>query len=213
MAEQAALSGAPLFRPFVFDWPTWEPGWSLNDQYLLGDRIAVAPVVDEAATGRSVMLPAGTWHTLLDALPVLSDGSTPIAVSATVTEIPAFVPDCGLLVTYPPTIDTVVAAADPIVDAAAIADDREVWVYPCSTAAGWMSVLTEPGGLGYARSSGTFSSSGATWNGQPLTFTQVGTWATANVVGSGRLLVGDTELLRVERGRNDRRLTLRIAVP
>jgi alpha-glucosidase (family GH31 glycosyl hydrolase) len=34
----------------------------MTDEYLLGDRIAVAPVQVEGATGRDVRLPAGTWH-------------------------------------------------------------------------------------------------------------------------------------------------------
>jgi alpha-glucosidase len=213
MADRAALTGAPLFRPFVFDWPTWDPGWSLDDQYLLGDRIAVAPVVDEAASGRSLMLPAGTWYSLLDARPVSSDGVTPLDVSVPMSEIAAFVPDCTLLVAYPPDVDTVVEATTTAVDATAVADDRELWVYPCSATPGWMSVISERGSLGYARSAGTFSTSGVTWNDAPVTFSTVDGWATASVVGPGRLHVGDTELVRVEGGRNDRRLTLRIAAP
>lgn len=213
MAERAALSGAPLFRPFVFDWPSWDPGWRVTDQYLLGDRIAVAPVVEEGAVRRTVLLPAGTWYGLLDAQPVTSDGVASLEVDAPVSEIPSFVPDCTLLVAYPPEVDTVVDATSTVIDASAVADDREIWVYPCAGSPGWMSALTEGSGLGYARTAGTFTASGATWNGQPVSFSTVDGWATAGVVGAGRLLVGDTEVLRVEGGRSNRRLTLRIATP
>lgn len=213
MAERAALTGAPLFRPFVFDWPSWDPGWSIVDEYVLGDRIAVAPVVEEGDTGRTVMLPAGTWHGLIDARPITSDGMTPIDVDAPLSEIPAFVPDCTLLVAYPPEVDTVVDATTAAVDAAAVADDREIWVYPCTSTPGWMSVLTENGDLGYGRTGGTFDASNATWNGQSVTFANVDGWATAVVVGVGRLQVGGTELVRVEGGRASRRLTLRIVAP
>lgn len=213
MADQAAQTGAPLFRPFVFDWPTWEPGWSVVDQYVLGDRIAVAPVIEEGAVARSVLLPPGTWYELLDARPITSDGTTPFAATAPMSEIPVFVPDCTLLVAYPPEVDTVVAATGSTVDADEIAADREVWVYPCGEAPGWMSMLTEPGNLSYARSGGTVAGlSGATWNDLPITFTMTGSWATAAVVGPGSLRVGGTELVRADGGPADRRLTLRIAL-
>ena len=65
MAAEAHATGAPLFRPFALDYPSWAPGWTMTDEYLLGDRIAVAPVQVEGATGRDVRLPAGTWHPLL----------------------------------------------------------------------------------------------------------------------------------------------------
>ena len=213
MAERAVQTGAPLFRPFVFDWPAWEPGWSVDDQYLLGDRIAVAPVVDEGAVGRTVLLPAGTWYALLDARTVTSDGTTSISVTAPMSEIPAFVPDCSMLVTYPPEVDTVVDATDGSVDAVEVADDREIWIYPCDGEPGWMSVLSEPGGLGYARMGDTGTGlNSATWNDLPITFAITGAWATATVVGPGELRVGDTELLLVTGGRPARRLTLRVAV-
>jgi hypothetical protein len=213
MADDASSSGAPLFRPFALDWPAWEPGWSLVDQYLLGDRIAVAPIVAAGTTERSYQLPAGTWYGLLDGRPVISDGASPLTATAAMTEIPAFVPDCSLLVMYPPELDSVVAAGPGIVDLADVADDREIWMYPCIGLPGRVSILSEPNGLGYVRSGGTLTSSDATWNGSSVSFTISDGWAVAQVSGSGRLVAGGAELLRAQGGRNDRRLTLRIAVP
>ena len=34
----------------------------VNDQFLLGDRILVAPVVEKAASTRTVMIPPGKWN-------------------------------------------------------------------------------------------------------------------------------------------------------
>jgi alpha-glucosidase (family GH31 glycosyl hydrolase) len=213
MADLASRTGAPLFRPFVLDFPAWEPGWTLMDEYMLGDRIAVAPVMVPATSSRSVRLPPGTWYGFLDGQPLTSDGDAPFEVGATVDEIPAFVPECALLVMYPQQLDTTISVGGTIVDTTDIADDRDVWLYPCSGEPGWMSGLTEAGGLRYMRARGAFSPTGATWNGVPVTFTIDSGWATATVIGPGQLEVGGTELLRIDGGAADRRITLRAVLP
>ena len=35
---------------------------SFNAEFLLGDKVLVAPVLDEGATTRDIYLPAGTWR-------------------------------------------------------------------------------------------------------------------------------------------------------
>ncbi|MBK9035929.1 MAG: hypothetical protein IPL61_32550 [Myxococcales bacterium] len=215
MAAEAAATGAPLFRPFVLDYPTWAPGWTMMDEYLLGDRIAVAPIQVEGATSRAVALPAGAWYGLLDGAAVTSDGAAPITATAAMAEIPAFVPDCTLLAMYPPEVDTVVDAAPApgLVTAAAIGDDREVWLYPCAGAPGAAATLTEAGGLTYARGPGPLTTTGAQWNGAPVTFSADGPWLVADVVGPGALTAGAAELLRVTGGAATRQLRLRLVAP
>lgn len=212
MAAEAAATGAPLFRSFVLDYPTWEPGWTLMDEYLLGDRIAVAPVQVEGAGDRLVALPPGTWHSLLTNQTVHSDGVQPFSAAAPATEIPAFVPDCTVLPLYPPEVDTVVAASAPgLVTAASIGDDREIWLYPCAGSPGPTSTLTEPGGLTYTRAAGPLATAAATWNGAPVGFSADDGWLAADVIGPGVLVLGGVEVLRVEGGAADRRLHLRVA--
>jgi hypothetical protein len=146
---------------------------------------------------------------------VTSDGVAPLPVAAADTEIPAFVPDCGLLAMYPPEVDTVVdaVAAPGVVTAAAIADDREVWLYPCSGAPGATAALTEAGGLTYVRVAGALTTAGAQWNGAAITFTTAAGWATADVVGPGRLTLGGVDVLRVDGGAATRKLRLKLAAP
>ena len=213
MATEAAATGAPLFRPFALDYPAWAPGWTLLDQYLLGDRIAVAPVQVEGATTRTAQLPAGTWYGLLDGAAVTSDGVAPIELAAAVTEIPALVPACTVLALYPPEVDTVVAAEAGVVTAASIGDDREVWLYPCAGTPGAVATMSEAGGLGYRRNAGALTTAGAQWNGAAVTFTIADGWAVADVVGPGALVLGGVEVLRVEGGAATRRLRLRLVAP
>ena len=125
--------GLPLMRLVALDYPDEAWAWTAIDQYLLGDRILVAPVQVEGATSRAVRLPAGTWYPLLGGAAV--EGGT-ITAAAPPAEIPAFVPAGALLVLYPDGIDTVHAApaAPAAVTAAMVADDREVWLYPGAAA-------------------------------------------------------------------------------
>ncbi len=128
-AEEAAATGLPLMRLIALGWPELDWAWTATDEYLLGDRILVAPVLDEGATGRSVELPPGRWYPLLGGAPV--DGGGAIDAVAPPTEIPAFVAEGSILVTYPAEVDTVVDAPGrpPTVTASEIGADRKVTLY------------------------------------------------------------------------------------
>ncbi len=60
-ATEAQTAGLPIMRHLLFadsgDARTWDP----DDEYLLGDRILVAPVIREGAISRSLYLPSGAW--------------------------------------------------------------------------------------------------------------------------------------------------------
>ena len=58
----AAENGAPVQRPLVFDHQYDAMVRELDDEYLLGGDLLVAPVVQPGATARQVYLPRGTWH-------------------------------------------------------------------------------------------------------------------------------------------------------
>ena len=59
-AEQASLTGEPIVRAMDYVFPG-EGFEDCNDQYMLGDRYLVAPVMDEG-TSRPVKLPKGRWQ-------------------------------------------------------------------------------------------------------------------------------------------------------
>lgn len=58
-AEHSSKTGEPIVRCMDYMFPG-EGFEECNDQYMLGDRYLVAPVMD-AGTSRSVKLPKGTW--------------------------------------------------------------------------------------------------------------------------------------------------------
>jgi|SRR5579862_5048452 len=60
--EQANETGLPAMRPLFLEYPTDEETASLDDEFLFGSDILVAPVLWEGATERSVYLPKGDWY-------------------------------------------------------------------------------------------------------------------------------------------------------
>ncbi|MEO8705150.1 MAG: TIM-barrel domain-containing protein, partial [Kofleriaceae bacterium] len=120
--------GLPLMRLVALEYPGEPWAWTVIDEYLLGDRILVAPIQVAGATTRVVQLPAGDWYPLLGGTKVTGEH----AATAAKTEIPAYVPAGAMLVLFPDGVDTVLdaPAVAGTVTAGEVANDREVWLYP-----------------------------------------------------------------------------------
>ena len=58
----AAETGAPIQRPLVFDYQYDPTVRDVDDQYLLGADLLVAPVTTPGQTARHVYLPSGRWY-------------------------------------------------------------------------------------------------------------------------------------------------------
>jgi 1,3-alpha-isomaltosidase len=90
--ERAVRERVPIMRPLVLDHPADEAVWDFPFQYLLGDALLVAPVVEPGVTEWNVYLPAGEW---VDLARPASDarqtsGQTSVTVPAAVGSIPVF---------------------------------------------------------------------------------------------------------------------------
>jgi len=60
LAKVASKTGEPIVKPMALAFP--DGGYEkVNDQFVLGNDIIVAPVVEKGARSRSVVLPEGTW--------------------------------------------------------------------------------------------------------------------------------------------------------
>ena len=55
-------TGAPIIRPLVFHYEKDIVAQTCNDEFMLGDKILVAPVVQQGITKRMVYLPEGDWY-------------------------------------------------------------------------------------------------------------------------------------------------------
>lgn len=63
IAEQ---SGKPIMRPMFFDFYEDEVCYTLEDQYMYGEDILFAPIVNQGQTDRQVYLPKGRWVNVYD---------------------------------------------------------------------------------------------------------------------------------------------------
>ncbi|HOS44722.1 MAG TPA: glycoside hydrolase family 31 protein, partial [Armatimonadota bacterium] len=61
-AEEAHRAGTPIVRPLFFHDPADPITYIVDDAFLLGPDLLVAPVVTEGAATRDVYLPAGAWR-------------------------------------------------------------------------------------------------------------------------------------------------------
>ena len=57
----ASEKGYPLMRPMFFEYPEDEICYTLDSQYMFGDDIIFAPVVNQGQTVKNVYIPDGEW--------------------------------------------------------------------------------------------------------------------------------------------------------
>ncbi|HEX2171574.1 MAG TPA: TIM-barrel domain-containing protein, partial [Dehalococcoidia bacterium] len=88
-AEQAQVSGLPLIRHLAIGYPGDRRAWHEEGQYLLGEDLLVAPVLDPDVRERTVYLPTGAWrHWWTGAT---FQGPADVVVPAPLDQIPVFV--------------------------------------------------------------------------------------------------------------------------
>lgn len=63
-AAGGANDGRPVLRALVLEFPDDPECWDLSDQYLIGDALLVAPVIEAGARERRLYLPRGAWTDL-----------------------------------------------------------------------------------------------------------------------------------------------------
>lgn len=81
-------NGTPPFRALVLDSPQDKRLYTVDDQYMVGDRMMVAPLfAGEAA--RKVVIPEGSWHNFWTGEAIA--GGTELSVPATTESIPVYV--------------------------------------------------------------------------------------------------------------------------
>lgn len=88
-AKKTSDSGVPMMRAMVLDYPSDTNTYTLNEQYMFGDNLLVAPIVTQGQTTKSVYLPAGEWIDFW--FGALHPGGRTISYYAGVDDIPVFV--------------------------------------------------------------------------------------------------------------------------
>jgi len=99
--EQAHRSGLPPIRPLWLAHPQDEKALGIVDQYMWGDHILVAPVLEPAATGRKLYLPSGDWWDFWSHQRALSEGGVEITREVDLSTIPLYVRAGAIVPTGP----------------------------------------------------------------------------------------------------------------
>ena len=97
-ARVAHRTGIPIIRPLFLEHPGDNTTYDIDDQYLLGPDVLVAPVLRSGARSRTVYLPAGRWRYYWTGRRYA--GARWITVATPATEIPLFIAS-GLSRTLP----------------------------------------------------------------------------------------------------------------
>ena len=86
LAENARLTGEPIVRYLEYVFPG-EGLECVTDEFMLGDNILVAPVIEKGVKTKKVILPSGKWSTEDG---TVYDGGTTVEVSAPLNYLPVF---------------------------------------------------------------------------------------------------------------------------
>ncbi|MAT73330.1 MAG: family 31 glucosidase [Planctomycetaceae bacterium] len=88
--DLAAAVGTPPMRPLFFDYPEDDAAAAVDDQFLFGPDLLVAPILFPGANSRTVYLPAGaSWANAWTGQK--HDGGQCVEVAAPLQQIPLFV--------------------------------------------------------------------------------------------------------------------------
>lgn len=60
-AKECTEKGLPMLRALFVEFPDDPGAWKVDDEYLFGSQILVAPLLESGMTGRTVYLPGGKW--------------------------------------------------------------------------------------------------------------------------------------------------------
>ncbi len=101
---QCTRTGTPIVRPLLLAFQDDPTTHALDDEFLCGDALLVAPVLEEGATRRQVYLPAGLWYDFwTDAV---HEGPVWVEAEAPLERIPVFV-RAGAVIPTGPEMDFV----------------------------------------------------------------------------------------------------------
>ena len=92
-------SGLPLMRPLFLEFPDDESTWDVDDQFMFGPDVLVAPVTGHGARTREVYLPAGANWT--DGQAREYSGGARVTVDAPLDTIPLFLRDGAEIPLHP----------------------------------------------------------------------------------------------------------------
>jgi alpha-glucosidase len=140
--REASETGVPAMRPLFVEFPEERATWEMEDQFLFGPDVLVAPVLRSGITERVVYLPKGEWYDFWSGRRYT--GGHGISVPVTLANIPIFIRGGAFLPTQPVVQHTGQMAGQPLEVTLYRSGDSERWIY-------------EDGGQGFEYQRGAFA--------------------------------------------------------
>lgn len=106
LAYDAATKGTPFVRPMFYNDNKDSNLYKANDQYMFGDALLVAPVLEKGATKRRLYLPKGQWYNFWNPTEKRTGGEW-IEADVQAESIPVFV-KAGSVIPMKPKFDNTV---------------------------------------------------------------------------------------------------------
>lgn len=126
LAAEASRTAAPILRSPALHYPEMRELHAVNDAYLIGDQLYVAPIVTSSVSEREVLLPPGDWYRFESG--ELSVGGRAITVTATLSEIPVFARAGAIVPMLPEGVESLMAN-DEVRDLDEVRQERHVRVW------------------------------------------------------------------------------------
>ncbi|MFL6211420.1 MAG: glycoside hydrolase family 31 protein [Pyrinomonadaceae bacterium] len=175
--QQHTETGAPVMRPLWFNYPADYATYDAplgQDEYIVGDNLLVAPVLQQGATERPVYFPKGDawldWWT-----GARHEGGTSANVAAPLNRLPLFVRAGAIIPTQPVVQHTGEMARAPLTFVVAAGGDGNGYVY-------------EDAGDGYDYQRDAWRSTNVAQMGNTLRLTRSGSFNAARVLAAIELL-------------------------
>ena len=96
---KCSQTGMPIVRPLILNYPDDTEAVNMNDEFMVGDSILVAPVVNPGQVKKMVYLPEGEWYDYFTNDKY--EGSQYIIVDAPIEKCPIFVKAGSIIPKYP----------------------------------------------------------------------------------------------------------------
>lgn len=87
--EKESHNGLPIMRPLVLNYPHDSLVRDMNDEFMVGDELLVAPIVQQGQTTRAAYLPQGEWYDFWTNEKY--GGNSSILITAPLDHLPIFV--------------------------------------------------------------------------------------------------------------------------
>jgi oligosaccharide 4-alpha-D-glucosyltransferase len=171
LAWQNATTGSPLMRPLFYEYQDDTTARNIENEYLWGDNLLVAPVIQKGLTSRSIYFPEGSWYDFqtgmeyagntrtdfplsIENIPVFAKAGSFIPMTKPVTSIDYYKADNYIVRYYPFGKSTFIQYEDNGLD-------------PKSLSEGRYELITYEGSAETDKTKVTISKTG-TWPGMPV---------------------------------------------